>query len=316
MMLVEGTSTGPSIGNRLQCNRMPSSTPVLTPITSTHTSTGEERRESRRKLSDVPANVLDRICTAPVLQYMDRLRLQLTCKLLKRAVDRTWNMIDRLRVANTESDDDRVSSRFVLNAISRCPNLVSITLCLNSSVNARLCDNIELFQKLRDCEHLRELTLLLTQLSVSRLNAGMEKLAGLQLRKLALVNSVADLSTARAIGKYHAGIRSLGLINCWYMDEGILFYFVEKLPHLQTLNIRASRLVTREPIQKLIDRCEKNSTKLRLYIQRSGTQLSELKFRRDLVSICSNSSRKRNHRGSLAEDAIRPDWEYESDEDF
>jgi len=276
------------------------------------------KRSSRPTIMDLPQNVLDLISSQSCLDCMDRLRLQLSAKLWKKAVDRTWNRIDRLRVANTESDDDRLSSAFVLSLIGKCPSLVSVTLCLNSSVNAKLCDNIELFEKLTHCVHLRELTLLLTQLPLFRLNAGLEKLSGLALRKLALVNSVADRSTARVIVKCHSGISSLGLINCWYMDESIVSFLVDNLSHLQTLNIRASRLVTREPVQKLIHRCELHSTRLKLYIQRSGTQLSELKYRPNLVSISGNASRKRNHRGccSLADDAVRPDWEYDSEEDF
>lgn len=58
------------------------------------------------------------------------------------------------------------------------------------------------------------------------------------MRKLALVNSVADASTMRVISNTQSStLRSLGLINCFYLGDTALETIIENV-RIRTLNIR------------------------------------------------------------------------------
>ncbi len=72
-------------------------TPPITPPTASVT------------LHDLPTELLGRIVACSQLDSIDRLRLQLTSRRVKAAVDRAYTRISHLRIANTESEDDRLS---------------------------------------------------------------------------------------------------------------------------------------------------------------------------------------------------------------
>uniref|UniRef100_A0A0N5A9J2 F-box domain-containing protein n=1 Tax=Syphacia muris TaxID=451379 RepID=A0A0N5A9J2_9BILA len=271
-------------------------------------------------LDKLPEHFLIEVCSSPILEVSDRLNLMLTCKCLNTAVGKCWGRVRRLRIANNESDDDRISDRFVAYYILKsASSLTSITLCLNSSINSQLCKGLTLFENLRSCVALRELTLLLTQLSQRCLHLGLCKLAGLSLRKLALVNSVADATIMRVIcNTQSATLKSLGLINCFYLGDDALEPIIETI-HIRTLNIRSSRRITTAAIQRLIDAHQKSKVKepLKLYLFRSSVDIPSLKYEPGRVRFFDEKCwRKRLRTGEfLHETAVRPDWEYSSDED-
>ena len=114
-------------------------------------------------LEDLPLKLLATIFSQSRLDAVDRLRLQLCSRRVKRAVDCAYGAVRRLRIANTESEDDRLSSVlsciflivhrffkfrsvFILRSIKKCSNLRTLTLCLSSSVNDDLCSGSQLFQ--------------------------------------------------------------------------------------------------------------------------------------------------------------------------
>ncbi|VDK59334.1 unnamed protein product [Anisakis simplex] len=299
---------------------MPSTPPIsLTPPTSSVLYS--PKTNGTMCFTMLPERFLVRLCSSPGLDIMDRLNLMLTCRRLKDAVSKSWNSITKLRIANNESDDDRIDDRFVISSIDRSAcSLTTITLCLNSSINSQFCKGTQLFQHLRACPNLRELTLLLTQLPLRYLNAGLTHISKLSLRKLALVNSVADASTMRIVANTQCEtLRSLGLINCFHLGDDA-FEPIVTCMHLLTLNIRSSRRITAASIQRVIDAYESypQPRQLKLYNYRSNVYRQSLQYDPDRVLFCDEKKcfRKRLHSGKfLNENAIRPDWEYDSDED-
>ncbi|KHN77970.1 hypothetical protein Tcan_07627 [Toxocara canis] len=294
---------------------IPRTTPIsLTPPTS-------PKSDGTVSFTMLPEKFLLRVCSSPALDVTDRLNLMLTCKRLRAAVSKSWNSITKLRIANNESDDDRIDDRFVITCIDRsASSLTSITLCLNSSINSQFCKGIQLFQHLRACSNLRELTLLLTQLPLRYLNSGLAHISGLSLRKLALVNSVADATTMRIVANTQGStLRSLGLINCFHLSDDAFEPIVSNM-HLLTLNIRSSRRISAVSIQRVIDAYEhrRQPRQLKLYNYRSSVYRQSLRYDPERVLFCDEKKclRKRLRSGKfLNENAIRPDWEYDSDED-
>lgn len=167
---------------------------------------------SKNSFLHLPESFLVRVCSSPLLDVTDRLNAMLTCRRMRSVVSKSWPLVSTLRIANNESDDDRINDAFVTLSIHRsASSLTSITLCLNSSINSNLCRGLKLFQYIAACHSLRELTLLLTQLSLRVLNLGLSHLCSLSLRKLALVNSVADASTMSIVAETQGQtLRSLG----------------------------------------------------------------------------------------------------------
>ncbi|VDD95547.1 unnamed protein product [Enterobius vermicularis] len=113
-------------------------------------------------------------------------------------------------------------------------------------------------------------------------------------------------------------LRSLGLINCFYLGDTALETIIENV-RIRTLNIRSSRRITTAAIQRLIDahRCSKIKEPLKLYLFRSSVDIPSLKYEPGRVLFFDEKRwRKRLHTGEfLHETAVRPDWEYSSDED-
>uniref|UniRef100_A0A915B7M2 F-box domain-containing protein n=1 Tax=Parascaris univalens TaxID=6257 RepID=A0A915B7M2_PARUN len=229
----------------------------------------------------LPEKFLIRVCSSPILDVTDRLNLMLTCKQLRMAASKSWSLVTKLRIANNESDDDRIDDRFVITCIDRsASSLTSITLCLNSSINSQLCKGIQLFQHLRACTNLRELTLLLTQLPLRFLNSGLAHISSLSLRKLALVNSVADATTMRIVANTQGGtLRSLGLINCFHLSDDAFEPIVSNM-HLLTLNIRSSRRISAVSVQRVIDAYEhrRQPRQLKLYNYRSSVYRQSVSY--------------------------------------
>lgn len=285
------------------------------------TSNASEMDEGRSLLS-LPESVLLHICTSSVLDVNDRVNLMLTCKLLSCTVRKCWSLITKLRITNNESDDDRISDTFVALSIHKsASSLTSITLCLSSSINAQLCRGVKLFMRLRACVHLEELTLLLTQLSLRVLNSGLSMLSQIQLRKLALVNSVADVSTMRVlVNTQSESLRSLGFINCFHLNDVAFDNDSLRSMKIYTLNIRSSRHVGTSSVQRVINAHRRlpDAPPLKLYIFRSNVDRMLLRYEQGRVLFSDEGKcwRKRMHSGKfLSENAVRPEWEYNSDED-
>lgn len=61
----------------------------------------------------LPEKFLIRVCSSPILDVTDRLNLMLTCKQLRMAASKSWSLVTKLRIANNESDDDRIDDRLM-----------------------------------------------------------------------------------------------------------------------------------------------------------------------------------------------------------